>query len=667
MKKLSQNEAPRTYSSQRGSLRAVRGIFSPFFGGAKSSDLRPPKSTMVGEGRSPLSGAKEDKKNGFVALVIAVLVLVTMLSLAASMTILILNENKSSQNNLKALQSYYLAETGIEDSLYRIIKGKHYEATNIINLSGGIVNISVTDNGEEKIINSRGENNQAVRKVKTVLSTETTTIAFHYGAQVDKGGIAMANNAKVIGNIYSNGSIVGDGLTSEITGDAWVAGTVAATADQEWIVQNADFPFGIKSGTVYYLDTAQSFVPSVSKVINQVSLYLKKVGSPPDQTVRILTDNSGQPSNTSLGSGSLKASLVTSNYSWVSVSFDPPINLTSGTSYWIMIDVSRDDNNYWILGKDLTDGYASGSGKYSRDWSVANPVWNSVGGDLDFKTWMGGETPTFIDNVSVGTDVHANTITTCLIGRDAYYQIIDSQTTVSGSACSESNPHCHPNSPDPATKEMPISYGQIQEWEKAACCDSGSGCQTECVHTGNYSPAAGSSLGPIKIEGDLNFPGNSTDNPVIITGPVWVTGKITASNNAGIKLKPGLTAGYAIIADNPTNQASGGKIELSNNVVTTDSSNGGRLLFISTNTSTDSASPAINLYNNVNKDNPQSIIFSLQGLIKVENNAKFKEITGYAIRMENNSEIVYEEGLINSNFSSGPAGGWEIESWEEVE
>jgi len=294
-------------------------------------------------------------------------------------------------------------------------------------------------------------------------------------------------------------------------------------------------------------------------------------------------------------------------------------------------------------------------------------VWTSVGGDLNFKTWMGGGTATFIDNVKIDTDGHANTITNCTISRDAYYQTIDSSTMVSGSNCSGPNPHCHPNSPDPATKEMPISYAQIQDWEKAACCDNGSGCQSECVHSGSYTPMAGSSLGPIKIEGDLNFPKNSLDNPVIITGPVWVTGKITASNNAGIKLKPGLTAGYMIIGDNPADQAGGGKIEFSNNVITQDSASGGTLLFISTNTSLDNGDPAINLSNNVNTVNPQSIIFSLQGLIKVLNNAKFKEITGYAIRMENNSEIVYQEGLINASFSSGPGGGWEITEWKEIE
>lgn len=604
---------------------------------------------------------KEEKGKGFAALLMAILVTTAMVGIAISITVLILGENKTAKNAVKSAQAYYIAEAGVEDSLYRIIKGKKYEAINNFPVGGGATTITITDNGEEKIIESTWEVNQAVRKLRTVLSTETTTVSFHYGAQIDKAGLWIGANASVLGNVYSNGLMEGQGKGngSKITGDAWIAGAVAPEPDQQWTVQNSDFPFGLKSDTIYYLDTAQSFVPSVSKVINKVSFYLKKVGSPSDQTIRIVADDNGEPSRTSLASGTLRSSKITSTYSWTDISLDSLPSLTAGTTYWIVVDVSRDDANYWVWGKDNTDGYASGTGKYTRDWNDPNAVWTGVGGDLDFKTWMGGEIPTYINRVWVGKDVHANTITNSWIDRDAYYQNIDSGTTVSGTK--------HPNSPDPPTEDLPISYAQIQDWGKAACCDTGSGCDQGCIYVGNYFPSAGSFLGPKKIEGNLTFPSNSTDNPVIITGPIWVTGKILASNNSGIKLKQSLKVGYPIIADNPADQLNGGKIEISNNVITTDSPEGGKLLFISTSKSLDEDTPAIWLYNNVNATKAQSIIFSLNGLIKVENNAKFKEVTGYGIYLANNSEIVYEEGLINTNFSSGPAGGWKVKSWTEVE
>jgi len=605
------------------------------------------------------------KEKGFAAFYLVILVLVVTLGIGVSIFILTKGEQKILRNITKSTQAYYTAEAGIEDNIYRIIKEKKYEAVNSLTVGEGTATISITDEDGSKVIKSIGAVSQRIRTLEAIVSIETTVITFHYGAQVDEGGLTIQPNARVIGNVYSNGSIVGSGCSFDysetcqsgdacITGDAWVAGGVAPSPDQEWTSQDSDFPFGLKIDKVYYLDTAQSFVSSVSTVLNKVSFYLKKVGSPPDQTVRILTDDAGSPSGISLASGTLRSSKVTANYSWIDVSLDPPPNLTTGQTYWIMVDVSEDSENYWIWGKDSTDSYLSGTGKYTKDWTKPEAVWTEVGGDLNFKTWMGGDI-TYIKKTWIGVDAYANSIIDSNITRDAYYQTIDN-TSVYGAS--------YPGSPDPATKDLPISYAQIQEWERAACCDTGTGCKPECTYSGNYNPPDGSSLGPIKIEGSLTFPSNGT---VIIEGPVWVTGKILAENNVTIKLKEGLVAGYPIIADNPSDQAGFGQIEFSNNVITQDSPEGGYLLFVATNKSSSLSNPAIWLYNNVNKDLPQSIIFGLQGLIKVENNAKFKEITGFTIYLANNAEIVYESGLINTHFSSGPGAGWEITSWEEVE
>ena len=599
-------------------------------------------------------------QKGFAAFFITLLILAVMFGIAVSITILTLGEYRILKNIVKSSQAYYTAEAGIEDSIYRIIKGKKYEATNNLVVGGGLATISISEEGDSKVIKSSGEVFQRTRILKATVSTETTQIAFHYGVQVDKGGLEIQPNARVEGNVYSNGSIIGSGCSFDnsetcqsgnacITGDAWVAGGVAPNPDQEWTSRDSDFSFGLKIDKVYYLDTAQSFIPSASAVLNKVGLYLKKVGSPPDQTVRILTDDAGSPSKNSLTSGTLRNSKVTANYSWIDVSFDPPPNLTAGHTYWIMIDVSEDDENYWIWGKDSTDSYFWGTGKYTKDWTKPGAAWFEGEGDLNFKTWMGGEI-TQLKGTWIGVDAYANTIVDSNITKDAYYQTIEN-TSVYGTS--------YPGSPDPATKDLPISYAQIQDWEKAA--------ELGGLIEGDYTPSDGSSLGPIKIEGNLTFP---SDGTVTIEGPVWATGKILAQNNVTIKLKEGLTSGYPIIADNLFDQTNFGRIELNNNVITQDSSEGGKLLFISTNESLNIDNPAVWLQNNVNMEDPpgpQSIIFSLHGIIKVNNNARFKEITGYKIYLANNAEIVYEEGLINASFSSGPGGGWEVTSWKETE
>jgi hypothetical protein len=581
-----------------------------------------------------------------------VIILVTVIT-GSALSIFVLSQIKTdiSRNAVWSSQAYFIAEAGLEDVAFRILKGKKYEATYNLSLGKGQASLAITDEGNLKKITSRGQVSLVNRSVELKLEVSQDTVSFHYGAQVDKGGLKMSNNAKVIGNVYSNGSVLGSSLSSQITGDLWVAGSLAVQPDQQWTVKNADFEFGLKKNNIYYLDVAQSFIPSVSKVLNIASFYLKKIGSPPDQTVRVLTNSGFNPTKTVLGTGTLKSSKVTGNYSWVDVSFSSPPSLTAGQTYWLMIDTSRDDNDYWVWGKDLTDGYPSGTAKYSHDWTESSPVWDGVGGDLDFKTMMGGETPTVIDKILVGVDAHANTIANAAVGRDAYYQTIDQNTTVAGTK--------YPDSSDPPTKDLSISLAQIQDQEVAA--------QLGGVIEGNYLAPAGSQLGPIKINGDLSFPDNNYDNPVIITGPVWVTGKISASGNAKIKLKAGLTFSYPIIADNPGDRQNQGKIVFTNNVVTEDSSQGGYLIFISTNQSLSDDNPAVLVSNNINKDKPSSILFSLYGLIKVENNVKFKEITGYGLQLENNTEIVYEQGLVNASFSSGPGASWKIISWREVQ
>ncbi|MFH1451168.1 MAG: pilus assembly PilX N-terminal domain-containing protein [bacterium] len=587
------------------------------------------------------------------ALIISLLVLAIMLGVTATITSIAVREQRISKNTEKSLKSYYAAEAAIEDSLYRIISGKRYDAINVLDIDEGTVNINITGGENVKTVAAVADIGGAVKKVSATISIGAVNIAFHYGAQIDKGGLSAGNNATIFGNVYSNGNISGVN-GAKITGDAWVAGSVSGTPDQEWLARDADFEFGLRQAGIYYIDAAQSFVPSATKIINKASIYLKKVGSPPDITVRIVADNDGKPAKSSLGSGTLRASLVTANYSWTDVSFDPSPTLNAGATYWIVIDTARDDTNYWVWGRDSNDGYGLGTGKYTDDWTKNNAVWENVAGDLDFRTWMGGDSPTFIEGFTVQIDAHANTIRAASVGRDAYYQNIDEETVVVGQK--------YPETADPATKDMPVSYAQIQEWESAAVAG---GIITPA--DGTYVPDLDSTLGPIKIEGNLAFPGSSYDNPVIITGPVWVTGKISASNSAKIKIKDDSSIGFSLIGDNPSDQAGGGKIELSNNVITEDNSLGGRLLFVSTNTSLDDGDPAISLYNNVNAGNPQSIVFSLNGKIMVSNNAEFSQITGYAVRLDNNSQIVYEEGLINANFSSGPGGGWEITSWRESE
>ena len=62
-----------------------------------------------------------------------------------------------------------------------------------------------------------------------------------------------------------------------------------------------------------------------------------------------------------------------------------------------------------------------------------------------------------------------------------------------------------------------------------------------------------------------------------------------------------------------------------------------------------------------------SVVYAPYGRIEVANNINVKSIAAWKVDISNNAEVTYESGLANLLFSSGPSGGYSIESWKEVE
>jgi hypothetical protein len=490
-----------------------------------------------------------------------------------------------------------------------------------------------TVTGSQKTLTATGyyptvENPVAKVTLKAEVTVTTTSASFYYGVQTGNGGFELSNNAYVIGNIYANGDVIGS-TGAYVDGSVWVAGGTALSPDQDQSTNNEDYTFGQSSPVI---DIAQSFRLSADNVVNKISLYLKKSGSPNDVTVNILADDGGVPSDTVIASTTLNASNVTTSFAWVDATFSTPPALTDGTTYWLSVDASSSASKYWIIGSLTNNGYGNGIGMVSDDWDDPSPVWANANRDFAFKVWTGGVN-TKIDNLHVYDDAHANTIEDSDIDGNAYYQTLTS-TTVDGTS--------NPGSADPGPQAMPISEGQIDQWKIEA---ANGGTITGDVSYTDGSPVT---LGPKKIVGNL-----TVDNNTILTvnGTIYVTGDVTFQNNVTIRLDSGYGSGSGmIIAD--------GKILVSNNVSFQGSGQtGSYVLILSTNGSLDSSSPAIDLNNN----STNSIFYASNGVIRLQNNATLKEITAFKIFLSNNATVTYESGLANVNFSSGPGGSWTLQ------
>ncbi len=173
----------------------------------------------------------------------------TMFFLVVSTTIIfglvgpIVREQKIVSSLLLSRQSYYVAEAGVEDAIYRIKTAKPISASESLTIGGSSATIAISDTPEGKNIIAIGDASERIRKIESNL-TVGEGVTFHYGIQVGVGGLQLSNNSGVNGNVYSNGNISGSN-GSFITGSAFAVGSISGvnvSGEEESGVAPAIFP-----------------------------------------------------------------------------------------------------------------------------------------------------------------------------------------------------------------------------------------------------------------------------------------------------------------------------------------------------------------------------------------------------------------------------------------
>jgi len=538
-------------------------------------------------------------------------------------------ESRLTRNIEKAKISYYAAEAGLEDVVYRLKNGISVSNTENLAVGSNGVVTTITDVSGGKLIQSEGAALGDLRRVQSKLIIGTG-VAFNYGVQSGTGGFQLEENAIVNGNVHASGPIIGKN-GSKITGSAVSASGSALSADQ--VNDTPSTPVNsIKfRDSSSNQDFAQSFVLATAGPVSKVEFYIKKESNPSNATVRVMTDNSGVPGS-ELASGDLVASLVASSYGWVSVSLSSNPQLAIGTTYWVVIDNgSNHSSKYYTIGANssYTNGQAK-IGKLGGTWNDTSPS----GLDGYFKVYLDGLVG-LISGVTVGTgtegDAWANTVNNSTILGSLYCQ--------SGSG---NNKACDTSKSDPTPQDFPVSDGNIAEWKAQA--------EAGGIITGDYTLGSSESLGPKKITGNLTVQGSKT---LTVTGTLWVVGNILVDNGAKIELSPDYGTDSGVIVTD-------GTVTTTNNSFLNGSGQTGSYLMLLTESSSLSA---IKLDNNVQS----GILYARNGRIELENNAKAKGLAADTIKLENNATIDYEVGLINPTFSSGPSGGFNFIDWKEVE
>ncbi|HEY5601240.1 MAG TPA: hypothetical protein VIK81_04110 [Patescibacteria group bacterium] len=598
---------------------------------------------MIDNRQSTIDNRREEKGQALhvrsgQAAILAIVFLAVIVILIGSLYSRLGNFLFSGQSTIEKEQVLHLAEAGIDKAIWELNRtGGGYTGETDTSFGAGTFTTEVTtiDSSTKKIESTAyipNSTNQKRRKKITVRARlSSTNVSFLYGVQVGAGGLTMANNTTITGNVYSNGSIRGANNDSVITGDVFVAVGTGSNPDQENLNQTSGLNIGDLSSRT---DAAQSFKVSSANIITKIALYIRKENNPSNATIRIVEDDgTGKPKTSGLTSGTLDASSVTGSFGWVEVTFSSNPALDPEKTYWLVIDIGvTNSSRYFIWGQSDDANYPNGTGKYTSDWSSGSALWSDTNMDFNFKAWIGNNI-NILDGMSVGGNAHANTISNSTITRDAFFQTIINSTAA----------NYFPGSTDPPPEALPISDGQINDW-KTTANDGG-------VHNGDYTTCI-SSIGPLRITGDLNL----TNSCVLtLTGTIYVEGSIILGNNVIIQLDPGYGADSGVLVTD-------GVVNIPNGVQVNGS--GQPTSFLLLLTTSGSFSPAAITINNI--AGGTGLIYASNGLIDVFNNNGFKEITGFALNLHNNSGVTYDFGLANSSFTSGPGGGWQVQekTWQ---
>jgi len=161
----------------------------------------------------------KNNQQGVALLLYIILVFSTTLIIGAGLTSLTLNSLNTVNNKIESIKSYYTAEAGIEDSLFRLKNGMQFSALNTLTIDDNSVTTTISNPiGNSRTITSEGNTNNKIRKLSVNHAVTTAEVSFFYGAQAGEGGITMGNNSEIRGNVFSNGSISGRGIiTNTVT------------------------------------------------------------------------------------------------------------------------------------------------------------------------------------------------------------------------------------------------------------------------------------------------------------------------------------------------------------------------------------------------------------------------------------------------------------------
>lgn len=315
------------------------------------------------------------------------------------------------------------------------------------------------------------------------------------------------------------------------------------------------------------------------------------------------------------------------------------VNLTTGTGAAFFYGVQAGNGGFYlenssnVVGNVYSNGTVDGTGSSLITGGVVSAGPSGL-----------------VKDIYATQSVYSHTIQNVDTDANAYYVSITG-STVGGNS--------YPASPDQPEVDMPISDETIEDWKLAA--SDGGIISSPCPYTISGVTVT---LGPVKINCDVTINGGAD---VTIGGYIWVNGSLSVSNSSNIRLDSSLgNQSSGFIVDSPLDRSSGSDVSLANSSTyygTSDTNTNVIIVSMNNSAETGGSNTAILVKNSV--EGPL-LLYAPHGKIEIQNSVQVKEATGYLINLKNSAQVIYETGLANLLFQSGPGGGFSINSWGEV-
>lgn len=568
-------------------------------------------------------------EDGQVIMAVVMMFLVLSVVVVGGIALPISSQIKNALLSVQTRRAMSAVELLNDDMLYRLNTGKSLPAIVVLGINEANAMAQINNTGSAIEVTSIGEAGTADRYSFARFS-ETTMLSVTCAIQTGSGGLEMSGGPTVYGDVYANGNIVASG-GSTINGSAVAASTVEM--EDEVNVGSNSTPWGSQDvGKASNVQTiAQSFTVSTTTPVTSIDVYVKKTGSPANATIKIYNNNGSTVGNSQQGSNaSLSASLINGSYKWVKTYMYSPITLTPGTTYWITIQYSGNNSNYYTFGLNNNE-YSTGAVKLKNNsGSYYDPT--TITEDMYFRVYTGG----------------VSTISGITINGWASAGIINN-STVSGTMICQSgtsnNKSCYTGYPLPNEAVLPVNDSIIDIWKAKASVGT---VRNSSWNLGGAT--ATSTPGPMKINGDLIVGGGAT---LTLNGPLYVTGLFKIEGGAVVKLANTYGSNDEVIVANNFKLSGGGNLQASGVA-------GSYVALVASGT--DGAE-----YAGIAEGGTSAVVYMApNGTLKFSGGAAAKAGVAKKIIMEGGTTLTYEAGLVDLTFLAGLSGFWNVDTWKEV-